>query len=204
LGERNKELSNRARIIVVSVAAAALLLVTLQVAYANGNGNTIHACGANWWFFGGVRIVGENDGCFAWEQSYSWNIQGPQGEPGVDGEDGEDGEDGADGVDGVSGWERVTGDLVTANEASPANVKIARAHCPAGKKVLGGGFFADDASGGSPETFDNEEMIIVHRSYPEDDDTWFVRAKLNTSTAIGNWTLRAYAICADIAEDNVE
>jgi len=84
----------------------------------------------------------------------------------------------------VSGWERVFG-TASADDESDRTVT---ASCSTGKKVVGGGFLTSDRS--------NTGEIVIYNSYPSDQSTWSVSAKVD-STVSGDesFRLQAYAIC---------
>jgi hypothetical protein len=107
--------------------------------------------------------------------------QGLQGDVGPEGPQGPAGADGADG--GLSNYNRVSGAVSANDSTSP---KTVTADCTGGQKVLGGGFVV---VGGDPE-------ITAQQNQATDDDTWTVTAQENDPVA-GNWTLQAFAVCAD-------
>jgi len=105
--------------------------------------------------------------------------QGPQGNPGPQG------------AAGISGYE-----IVVANSADDsAGVKSLGAQCPVGKRVLGGGVTVSPIGGsviGSPP-------IAIRESAPFGDFFWQVTA-VETEPYASNWSLQAYAICANVAQ----
>jgi hypothetical protein len=186
----------------IFAAAALMLVLTLQVARADSvEDEKIRACGTGFWFFGTLRIVESDESCLAWEETYEWNVQGPQGEPGEKGDPGEPGEPGEKGdkgePGGLSGHEIVSvtydeGDVEETGSGGSGTPWITgQAHCDSGWVVTGGGFRAN-ANG---ENFDYEEVIVVHRSYPiNSGGGWEVRAKLSEDI-LPDWELIVYAIC---------
>jgi hypothetical protein len=117
----------------------------------NGDPTLIHSCVAK---DGTIRIVGETATCKSNERALDWNIRGIQGIQGVQGDQGMEGvqgtqglpgEEGMPGEPGLSGYEnpfeKVALDETISGEASDGQGQqwsVGRAHCPAGKKILGG------------------------------------------------------------------
>jgi hypothetical protein len=102
--------------------------------------------------------------CGAGEVAVTWTKRGPRGYTG------------ATGAPGVSGYQRVQ-TTVSVTET----MYSLGADCPAGKKVVGGGFVVSSA------------VAYASQSYPWDDDTWVVSV-YKTSGATP-WWLTVYAIC---------
>jgi hypothetical protein len=107
--------------------------------------------------------------------------QGAQGPKGEKGDKGEKGEKGEPGDPAASGYQVVTGS--SGLDASKRH--FARASCPPGKRVLGGGHSIPYV--GSYATI---------RNAPE-GSSWYVIADQIAGT--GNWNLVAYAICATVS-----
>ena len=105
--------------------------------------------------------------------------QGTKGDKGSKGDKGPKGDPGPQGAPGVSGYEVAT----ASPPADSTSRKFARASCPAGKRVVGGGHSI-------PYTGSYE----IIRSYP-DGNTWYVIAD---HTGGGNWTVIAYAVCVAV------
>ncbi len=127
--------------------------------------------------------------------------QGPQGEPGLDGATGPEGPvgpegpkgdtgdtgpagtNGTNGTNGVSGYQLVSGTAQTVNNGNTErNMTVT---CPAGKKVVGGGFTVPDA---------DADILHVNASGPSSETSWKVvvsRISFETGTA----TVTPYAIC---------
>ena len=108
---------------------------------------------------------------------------GPKGDPGAAGAAGPKGDTGAAGSPGVSGWEKV---LKAPTAIVPGQINGSTAQCPAGKKALGGGFYA---SGGT---------IAVTYSGPigAANTDWHVEGK-NVDNQ--NAELQAFVICASVS-----
>lgn len=102
---------------------------------------------------------------------------GPKGDAGVAGKPGAPGQPGAP---GVSGWQQVFRPPV---EIGPGFTNGNTATCPAGKKVLGGGYSASSTS------------LHVNYSQPTTDANWHVDAKNDGNQ---NETLVVMAICAAV------
>ena len=108
-------------------------------------------------------------------------IPGPPGPAGPQGEAG---------PVGISGWEVVFVDA----ETDSSSFKDAIAHCPAGKVILGGG-----ARHSGP--LEDVALVIsgVFTLLFEEYTAWkAVAAEVNPTTA--DWSLRVWAICANVAE----
>ncbi len=123
--------------------------------------------------------------------------QGPQGERGPRGEEGENGErgprgytgpqgpQGPPGRDGVSNYKRVPGQPKSYTSLGPGKTVTAWAHCPSGKRVIGGGHSSYNAA------------LNIFRSYPIEDNIWVVQGNnVGASSLTGHLT--AYAICAKV------
>ena len=108
--------------------------------------------------------------------------QGPLGAAGPAGTAGPSGAQGPTGPAGISGYEVVT---VQVNHPFESFDDIVVAHCPAGKKVIGGGYKLDPMVG------------RVQRNNPDDgNDGWYVWID---NLAFNTPTIAAYAICANMA-----
>ncbi|MFK0252141.1 hypothetical protein [Streptomyces sp. NPDC090445] len=95
-----------------------------------------------------------------------------------------DGGGGSDGAAAISGYEVVSQTNLLVDAGSPAQTIVP---CPAGKKVLGGGFFG------------NTGDIQIVRSFPQaPDNTAWVVFVINNGQVTGSYD--AYAICADAEE----
>lgn len=109
---------------------------------------------------------------------------GPQGATGSQGGVGADGEAGPAGPPGVSGYE-----VVQHSEMSIGNVTTGvfpvQAACPAGKRVIGGGYSVSPA--------DVARSIGTPTSRPSaSGNGWVVEFE---SGSFGTWTFTAFAIC---------
>lgn len=105
--------------------------------------------------------------------------QGPKGDKGSKGDKGPKGDPGPQGAPGASGYQ-------VATASAPVDAtgrKFARAVCPTGKRVVGGGH--------SIPYVGSYEII---RSYP-DGNTWYVIAD---HAGGGNWSVVAYAVCVAV------
>ena len=112
--------------------------------------------------------------------------QGPAGTPGADGAQGPagaTGPQGATGTNGVSGWQLIPG----TPSGDIENVRTVTASCPAGKKVVGGGFLTSSIS--------NANRIVILASYPSSDTVWSVNGTTNIAGGDASYALQAYAIC---------
>jgi hypothetical protein len=69
-------------------------------------------------------------------------------------------------------------------------VKAAKALCPAGKRVLGGGAMVFDGGWA-------EEVSIAY-SMPVDGNSWIIGAH-EIESHPGPWQLTTYAVCANVA-----
>lgn len=112
--------------------------------------------------------------------------QGATGEDGADGQDGIDGIPGQDGADGFSGYE------VVMNQKSvvlaPDQTDYIDAQCPTGKKVIGGGGFA--------QTF---QLPMIH-SFPPGTTSWRAIFRNERTFGMGSISTKitAKAICANV------
>lgn len=113
--------------------------------------------------------------------------QGAQGPAGPAGPAGPQGPAGPAGSQGQPGLSQVT--VVTAESASDSvSGKFVDAHCPAGKRVIGGGATLVGAYGD----------IALDENTPVNATTWRAMGfEVNATGA--NWSVRAHAICAVVA-----
>jgi len=112
--------------------------------------------------------------------------QGPQGPLGPQGLQGPLGPQGPAGAPGASLYEKVMSSTTIA-AMNGTNTRTVTAACPAGKKVMGGGYESSNIN------------IALHpvASFPSSDTVWTVTMRLSTVTAvIVPFELRAYALCA--------
>jgi hypothetical protein len=139
---------------------------------------------------GVLYATGGNDGTSATDKVEAFTPDcagspGPQGPPGPAGPQG-----GPQGIPGISGLQYITGPFVHIGKSS---TDTATASCPAGKKVIGGGYTTTvpNPSSASPSA------LQIFSSGPSGTSAWSVSAT-NTSSGAGNLGLRltAYAICA--------
>jgi hypothetical protein len=152
-----------AGLVVGSIALVAALVGGAYAAIPGDNGQ-ISACYAtkNGLLLGiphskgDLRAVDFGEACRPYEKALSWAQQGPKGDP------------------GISGYERVTAE----------GKGFAFARCPAGKKVLGGGFHA------SPGTSPYAAGLAVDADGNQGYDV---------GTSNFNNTVTAEAFCAHVA-----
>ena len=90
---------------------------------------------------------------------------------------------GPQGTPGVSGYQIVTAAASSANLGS-GKVLNAKAQCPSGAQVLGGGI-QQSAS-----------LATLMSSYPDTNQSWFAETRNNQSFSIGAVAVTVYAICA--------
>jgi len=113
---------------------------------------------------------------------------GPPGIQGLQGVEGKstEGPKGIPGSPGLSGYQIVVG-AVEDSLGFGDNAAFAHANCPAGKRVLGGGFTTTNADAAKP---------FLHEELPLGETAWEVLTAAPTTTA---YTLQAYAICATVS-----
>jgi hypothetical protein len=105
--------------------------------------------------------------------------RGMEGSVGANGATGDLGPTGATGANGVIGYELVT----NITEVADTTSKTVPATCPAGKKVIGGGY-AVTSDGTTFRTISDQ---------PTSDDTWTVAVTRTSGTYV--WSLKVTAIC---------
>jgi hypothetical protein len=190
------------------LAFTVILLSLVSVTYVSAHGgNTalIHSCVNN--TSGEIKIVGANSNCPGNYRALDWNIQGPAGQQGPIGPvgpvgpvglvgpigpigpigpQGLQGEQGIQGPAGISGLE-----IVQVNTAPQDTARIdVIIECPAGKKVLGGGY----------ATAGNNLNTSIVANGPATLSHWAVTAVTNDYPAIRvGWSMQGYAICANVA-----
>jgi hypothetical protein len=137
--------------VVFGAVLGAVVATAITLVHAHGGDTTkIHACvdAAS----GAVRIVGANDTCrppvtdrtgqqIGGETALDWDISGPPGPAGPAGPQGPQGPvgpQGPQGAAGVSGYELVS---ATPSLCTFPCLGTASVSCPAGKSVLGGGYY---------------------------------------------------------------
>ena len=188
-------------LVVFAVILISLLSVTLVSAHG-GNTALIHACVNN--TSGEIKIVGANSNCPSNYRALDWNIQGPAGQQGpigpvgpigpqgLQGEQGLQGLPGQQGIQGIQGPAGINGlEIVQVNTAPQDTARIdVLVECPAGKKVLGGGY----------ATAGNNLNTSIAANGPATSSHWAVTAVTNDYPAIRvGWSVQAYAICANVA-----
>jgi hypothetical protein len=113
---------------------------------------------------------------------------GPNGKfPAAVGLAGPPGDPGPAGAPGVSGL------VLQAQETTVdgSNPKTAKAVCPSGKKVLGGGAALTTNTAGAP--------VVIQDSYPLDDGSGWFAAASRTGTFTQSWALKTWAVCATVS-----
>jgi hypothetical protein len=177
----------------LTVGVIAVLAIGAGVGYASipDSVGVIHGCYDN---KGTLRVIDTQAGgaCKNNETPISWSQSGPQGPPG---------ENGTNGTNGVSGYEQVAGSDVTLNQTIGEQSSVV--FCPAGKKVIGGGYLVDGSgSGGDSSPFaitENGPQTTSGKDGPP-LDLWTVTAEVTeTQPDPANYTFRAVAICANAA-----
>lgn len=124
---------------------------------------------------------------------------GEPGEQGLPGEQGEPGEQGIPGTNGVSGLV-YTRTQVSGTAAAPITAEAA---CPAGKKVVGGGF-STNAGSMIAAARDSQPTIYlpgVSPDFPDGAEVWHVSAAIanrNGNDLATPWYLDAWAACASV------
>jgi hypothetical protein len=149
------------------------------------------------------------------ETAIDWNQVGPQGPQGIQGiqgpkgDKGDQGDQGIQGIQGIQGPKGDTGDAGPQGPAGPAgqpgisgletvysaNVTVpagssesAKVICPAGKKVIGGGFASANVDISSSYAVADSDLPAVG------DRGWYVSA--HNRNLIGDYWVRAHAVCA--------
>jgi hypothetical protein len=163
------------RSLIILGTALIFLLGGFAVANALPSPATINACVQK--STGTVRVP-TSGSCAKTETALSWNQQG---------------QDGAPGADGVSGYEVVTKDFDL--QSGVVTFGSEAAHCPTGKRVLGGGYTPiDPASGIELHT----TALQIDSSYPTADGTgWTLNFSADTEGT--DYDLRIRITCAVMA-----
>lgn len=132
-------------------------------------------------------------------------LPGEQGEPGQQGLPGQPGQPGQPGEQGAPGTNGVSGLVYTKKQvAGTAGAPItAEAACPAGKRVIGGGF--STAAGSMIAAVRDGQPTIyppgVSPDFPDGAEVWHVSgaiANRNGSDLSTPWYLEAWAACASV------
>jgi len=195
-------------LVALNVVLISLMSVTLVSAHG-GNTALIHSCVNN--TSGEIKIIAATANCPSNYRPLDWSIQGPAGQQGpigpvgpvgpvgpmgpqgLQGEQGAQGEPGLQGLQGIQGPAGISGlEVVQANSGPQAAARIdVYAECPAGKKVIGGGY----------STAGNNANINIFTNAPNGSFMWVVSAAPNDYPTIReNWSVQAFAICANIAQ----
>ena len=177
-------------------ATIAVLALGAGVGYASipDAGGVIHACYDSKSLLR-VIDVQAGDACKKGETPLSWSQTGPQGPPG------QNGTNGTNGTNGVSGYERVTGNNATLNQTTGGASSVAL--CPAGKKVIGGGYQSNGGGAGTGSSAYAITQNYPSTSNPKDGsppiDSWSVTAEVTSPATIpANYSFYAIAICANV------
>jgi hypothetical protein len=191
----------RSWVVLGAMGLVAAFVGLLQAAIPDGRG-VIHACyqSSN----GALRVVDDQRDCRNNETFLAWARTGPQGQPGPQGPQGPAGPEGLLGVQGPPGPQGPQGPggpqglpgagltgLVRVQENSPFDfvaTKEAHAICPAGKKIVGGGY----------TFFFGGPTVPIRDNLPSLDlGQWIVSG---TNLGGEDWSVSAIAICADAAQ----
>jgi hypothetical protein len=177
-----------------ALAVLALAAVLGGGAYAAipDSAGVIHGCYDD--SSGKLRVFDTDDdrpkACGNGETSLSWSRQGPQGPTGPQGPKGDTGDPGPQGPPGVAGYLRAR----AFTETNDDDLKSEVAHCPNGKKVLGGGSSISSSLG----AFFRGHLLNDNPT--ADNDGWFVMVRESTETGTNViWSMTVYAICADVS-----
>ncbi len=130
---------------------------------------------------GGARLVSGDAGVIVCN-----GLDGAPGPVGATGADGPPGATGATGSTGLAGWQRIS--VVTTNDSlGPGGEVVRTATCPAGKRVLGGGFVVFGATG----------RWVSTSNGPFSDSQWVVAMANLTGGTITAARTEAWAVCAN-------
>ena len=188
----------------IITATIAVLAIGAGVGYAAiPDSAVIHGC----YDKNALRVIDPSTGgaCKNTETRLDWGQAGPQGTQGPQGPRGRKGRKEFKGVagqaGGLSGLERVFGNSATLNQTIGEVSSVA--FCPAGKKVISGGYEnSSSGSGGASSPF------AIIQDYPATTnpkgsgdpplDFWTVTAAITMSnTNPSTYTFQAIAICAN-------
>lgn len=93
---------------------------------------------------------------------------------------------------GATGYLRIeAGSPLAANLPETAT---ATASCPAGRRVVGGGYRVD---AGTPDPGSNPAEIVITESRAVSDTTWSVTAFADDPEDVGPWSVGVHAICVN-------
>jgi collagen triple helix repeat protein len=193
----------------ILVGSAGVALATGQVIGAN---NTIDGCYGK--LTGILRTIDKQAGqnCLSFENSISWNQQGPrggQGVPGAKGDPGPQGTQGPAGQKGDTGPQGIQGERGERGPLGPpgpagisgltisyalsdpdsTDAKWITASCPDGKGAVGGGARTDVSTEAAGRVF-----LTVSQPGAT---AWFAEATEIAGGTAGIWQLYAYVICAN-------
>jgi hypothetical protein len=156
-----------------------------------GADGIIHGCYAT--DNGKLRVIDpQQEQCKRDEAPLQWNQTGPQGPKGDTGTQGAQGLKGDPGIQGPAGTPGVSGyqQVVESHNnftlaASTESVHVLT--CPAGEKVLSGGFVLFNAGG----------FLANNTNGPVNDNQWGVSVFNPSSNPVTIGTVNFYAICAN-------
>jgi hypothetical protein len=174
----------------IALATSAALLVSVPIALASRpGGGVIRACVQD--YTGHLTIVRSNTQCWPNSHLLEWNREGvpgvpgpvgapgPAGPPGPAGIAGPQGPAGLPGSSGFSEFQYVFGGMVP-------GTSVARAMCPPGTKVTGGGGFSLNGAG-------------LQQNHPISDNTGVVAygsVAIGWQIAATDWSaVQAYVVC---------
>jgi hypothetical protein len=177
--------------------AAAIAIASLAVggvAYATIPSNgVISACYMK--SGGNLRVIdGTTGSCSSKETSLNWNVAGVQGPAGPAGATGATGATGAAGPAGISGYELVTESSTYVSPFEPDRLDV-RAHCPAGKKFLGGGYAFYLVPPGYAPQYTPAERVNALPESSDGNDAYYVTV-IHPIPAGDGAKLTAVAACA--------
>jgi hypothetical protein len=135
---------------------------------------------------------------------FTWNQQGPKGDKGDAGLKGDAGPQGIQGIQGLRGLQGIAGPQGPKGDTGPAatlhyerlssSFTVQRGvfsgvvrNCPAGRKVVGGGFQVEGASASE------QVKLLILESYPSTDSQW--RVVLYNGSSTTDFPGVIYAIC---------
>jgi len=138
-----------------------------------------------------VRVIDPAMGqtCTTSEKSLDWNQTGPEGPAGPAGPEGPAGPAGPEGPAGVGGFDRVgRGEACAGTCSGQSGTYLeARAACPSGMTLVGGGFDV------VPKSEVGKSAVQIQRNGPDpSSETWVVGINIPARSL---YDLKAYAMC---------
>jgi hypothetical protein len=179
----------RRALIACAVASSVLVGGVAQadaIMHVPGPDGIIHSCfdSSN----GKLRVLDPAlDQCKRSETQLQWSQTGPQGPAGVQGPIGPAGPAGpigAAGTNGVSGYQRVT-ESINNFTVAPSTESVHVESCPAGEKVVGGGFVSFNAGG----------FLSTNTNGPVSDSQWAISVYNPSGNPVTIGTEDFYAVC---------